>query len=135
MVVSGKSGFVAACYNFVTGPNSDHSIGGFVACPLNRLKVVIPMCGLSSKSLTGTGRTMTVSRWAYEKELRITSMATRKLFIDSPRQIQATTPEQKITKMTARVANLLSVCATSCCFYIIFAGIRCLFDRKQLRTI
>jgi hypothetical protein len=41
--------------------------------------------------LMGTGRMMTVSRWPYEKELRIISMATRKLFIDSPRQIQATT--------------------------------------------
>jgi tetratricopeptide (TPR) repeat protein len=50
-------------------------------------------------------------------------MATRKFFIDSPRQVQATTPEEKITKMTARVANLLSVCATSCCVYIIFSKV------------
>ena len=32
-------------------------------------------------------------------------------------------PEEKITKITARVANLLSVCATSCCFYLIFSKI------------
>jgi hypothetical protein len=102
MVVSGKSGLVAACGNFVTGPDSDHSNGGFVACPLNRLKVVIPMFGLSSKSLMGTGRMMTVSRWPYEKELRIISMATHKVFIGSPSSPPGNhAPAEKITKMTS----------------------------------
>src|SRR6266436_5297947 len=70
MVVSGKSGLVAACGSFVTGPISDHSSEGLVACPLNRLKVVMPMAGFCSTSLIGAGRTMTVSCWAYERQLK-----------------------------------------------------------------
>src|SRR5215470_20011518 len=64
MVVSGKSGLLVAWGNFSTGPSSDHSIGGLVACPLKRLNVVNPMFGLSRTSWRGVGRTITVLRCA-----------------------------------------------------------------------
>src|SRR6266550_1695133 len=104
MVVSGKLGFVAACGNFVTGPTSDHSSGGLVACPLNRLKVVIPIFGLISTSLMGAGRTITVSRCAKERQLRNTHTARdRRSFIGLPIG-PATQQQKKITKMTTQFA-------------------------------
>src|SRR5437762_3800028 len=103
MLVSGKSGFVAARGNFVTGPTSDHSSGGLVACPLNRLKVVIPIFGLISTSLMGAGRTITVSRCAKERQLRNTHRARdRRSFIGLP--IGPATQQKKITKMTTQLA-------------------------------
>src|SRR6476661_3762116 len=98
MVVSGKSGLVEACGNFSIGPNSDHSSGGLVACPLKRLNVVKPMFGLSRTSSMGLGRTRTVLRCANNVVLKIAMMSNdRTSFMGSSWEDRRAS-EGKITK-------------------------------------
>src|SRR5215470_1034996 len=109
MVVSGKSGLFAACGSLSTGPSSDHSIGGFVACPLKRLNVVNPIFGLSRASSRGFGRTRTVLRCASKMPLkqtmtrndRLSFMETLKSAIEDRR-----TSQEKITKRKPEAQNL-----------------------------
>src|ERR1700677_273547 len=65
MDVSGKSGFPGAWGSTATGPRSDHSKEGFSAWPLKRWNVVMPIPGFTRTSSISTGRTTTVSFWAY----------------------------------------------------------------------
>src|ERR1700679_3551687 len=65
MDVSGKSGFPDAWGSTATGPRSDHSKGGFTPWRLKRRNVVMPIPGFTRTSSISTGRTTTVSFWAY----------------------------------------------------------------------
>src|SRR5262249_54088663 len=107
MVVSGKSGLLVAGGNFSTGPSSDHSIGGFGACPLKRLNGVNPMLGLSRTSLMGVGRTITVLRCASRTPPKKTMTRNDRMsFMDllkKGRSKDRRASQEKITKRKQRI--------------------------------